>query len=198
MLKIEYIKTSKLVPNGANPRTIKNDDFQKLCKSIEENPLYFEARPILCNPEFGIFAGSMRYRAAKKLKLKEVPVIVMDISKEKQREYLVRDNVSAGAWDISILTAEFETEDLIGYGVDIEGMGIFTDTGFGEEVKLPNGERSEFTQITFTLSIEQAEAVKNAVDEAQSIAEEYDHQGNKNKNGNALYAITKEWLKQRI
>ena len=198
MQKIEYIKISKLKGSPINPRKIDRDQFEKLCASIKENQLYFETRPILCNKEFVVFAGNMRLRAAKKLGLKEVPCAVMDISEEKQKEIMVRDNVSNGEWDISLLTAEFETEDLESYGVDLEGMGVFTDTGFDSEASLPSGEKSEFTQMTFTLAVEQADTIKNAIEEAKHVAEEYDHMGNQNKNGNALYAIIQEWLKQKI
>lgn len=198
MQKIEYIKISKLKGSPINPRKIDRDQFQKLCDSIEENQLYFETRPILCNAQYEVFAGNMRLRAAKKLGMKEVPCAVMDISEEKQKELMIRDNVSNGEWDISLLTAEFETEDLESYGVNLEAMGVYTDTGFDSDVSLPSGEKSEFTQMTFTLSTEQAETIKNAIEEGKHIAEEYDHMGNQNKNGNALYAIIREWLKLKI
>lgn len=199
MQKIEYVPVGKLKNHSQNPRLIKGDDFEKLCKSIEANLDYFEARPILCNKDMVVFAGNMRLKAAKHLKMKEVPVCIMDISEERQKELMIRDNVQNGQWDISLLTAEFETEDLESYGVDLGSMGVFMDTGFGTEAgsSLPSGEKSDFTQMTFTLSIEQAEAVKNAIEEAKHIAEEFDHMGNENKNGNALYAIIQKWTQQQ-
>ena len=79
MQKIEYVKISKLKPHPDNPRLIKDGQFKKLCESIQANADYFEVRPILVNKEYVIFAGNMRFRAAKELGIKEVPVSVMDI-----------------------------------------------------------------------------------------------------------------------
>jgi ParB-like chromosome segregation protein Spo0J len=36
----------------------------------------------------------MRYKACKEAGLKEVPVIIADLTEEKQREFLIKDNVS--------------------------------------------------------------------------------------------------------
>lgn len=197
MQKIEHIPTNKLKSHSKNPRLIKDEDFEILCKSIKENPEYFEVRPILCNKDMVVFAGNMRLKAAKHLGLLTVPVCIMDISEEKQKELMIRDNVQNGQWDIILLNAEFDTEDLQGYGVDLESMGMFTDSGYGTETSLPNGEKNEFCQITFTLANEQAEAIRSALDEAMHFSEEYDHFGNGNKNGNALYAIIQKWQQQQ-
>jgi DNA modification methylase len=76
---------------------------------------YFEARPILANKELVIFAGTMRWRAAQEIGLETVPVVVMDISDERQRELMVRDNVSSGEWDIGRLV-NFEDTILLDAG----------------------------------------------------------------------------------
>lgn len=200
MQKIEYIAISKLKKHPQNPRLIKGEDFEILCKSISENQEYFETRPILCNPEMVVFAGNMRLKAAKHIGMTEVPVAIMNISPEKQKELMIRDNVQNGEWDISLLTAEYDTEDLIGFGMNLEAMGVFTDTGFGGDIgnSLPSGEKAEFTQMTFTLSTEQAEAIKNALEQAMHVAEQFEHMGNKNKNGNALYAIIQQWTTSQL
>jgi len=44
-MKYYKIKDLKKLPN--NPRIIKDKDFKILCKSIKDNPKYFEARPII-------------------------------------------------------------------------------------------------------------------------------------------------------
>jgi hypothetical protein len=200
MLKTQYVPVKKIRNSERNPRKIDKEQFEILCKSLKEDPEFLEARPILCDKDMIAFAGNMRLRAAIKIGLTEVPVIIMDLPKDKEKRLAIKDNVNNGQWDISMLTAEYETEDLIAMGMDLEGMGIFTDAGFDTEGAggLPSGEKPDFRQMTFTLSNEQAESVQNAIDEAYSIAEEYDHQGNKNKNGNALYAIIQQWLQQRI
>jgi len=70
--KIEHIPIKEIQKNPDNPRLIKGHQFRSLCKSLEESPELFEARPILAVPENGhfmILGGNMRFEAAKKLKL---------------------------------------------------------------------------------------------------------------------------------
>lgn len=112
-----YIPTSKMKLHPSNPRFIKDRDFDILCQSIQNNPDFFEARPLLCTPDLVVFAGNMRLRAAKALKLKHVPVIIMDVDEEKQRELMIRDNVNNGQWDTDALAAMFEIPELAAWGM---------------------------------------------------------------------------------
>lgn len=118
MIKIEYLPTAQLKLLDRNPRKITDEQFETLKKSITDNPEYFEVRPILCTPDFVVFAGNMRLRAAKDLKLEKVPVAILDISPEKQRELMIRDNVQNGIWDTDMLSADFEIAELQEYGYD--------------------------------------------------------------------------------
>lgn len=103
MQTIQLIATEKLQEHPDNPRLIKTGKFKDLCESVRRNQDYFETRPILCNPQFVIFAGTMRWRAAKEIGMAEVPCVIMDISDERQREIMVRDNQSSGEWDVTKL-----------------------------------------------------------------------------------------------
>ncbi len=124
MLKIEYKPVSFLKTHERNPRKIDEADFERLKASIADNPDFFEVRPILCTPAGRVFAGNMRLRAALALGMQEVPVAVMDVSPEKEKELMVRDNVANGKWDYEILGADFEVGDLERYGVDLSDFGV--------------------------------------------------------------------------
>ena len=126
--RIEYVATNRLAPHPENPRTIDENQFSILCKSIRDNPLYFSTRPILCNPQMVVFAGNMRLKAAQHEGMTEVPVAIMDISEEKQREIMIRDNRENGAWDFDKLSATFEPEELIEWGFTSEELEM-GDTG---------------------------------------------------------------------
>lgn len=126
MIRVEYVGVSLLKNHDRNPRRIDEQDFEILKTSIKDNPAYFEVRPILCTPDYVVFAGNMRLRAAKALGLKEVPVAVMDIPEDKQRELMVRDNVSNGVWDADILGADYEIAELKGWGYDPIGSSNMT------------------------------------------------------------------------
>lgn len=110
----------KKLPN--NPRIIKKDDMERLKQSIKDNPDYFEARPIILSNRTGdlvILAGNQRYEAAKALGMSEVPTFLLEgLTEEREREIIIRDNVSNGDWDFDILANEFDIDDLEKWGVD--------------------------------------------------------------------------------
>jgi ParB-like chromosome segregation protein Spo0J len=105
---MQYRKLSELQKLPGNPRTIRDKQFKTLCDSIRDNPKYFEARPVILSDRTGslvIIAGNQRYEAAKTLKLKEVPTFLIEgLSEEKEREIVIRDNISNGDFDFSILS----------------------------------------------------------------------------------------------
>jgi site-specific DNA-methyltransferase (adenine-specific) len=115
-----YLETDKLKPHKDNPRKISFRQVEKLCDSLKNNPEYFEARPIICNSEYVIYAGHGRYKAAKKLGLQKVPVHVMNLPEEKMREIMIRDNVSNGEWDTMILAEDWNMDLLIDYGIEFK------------------------------------------------------------------------------
>lgn len=106
-------------PNKDNPRVIKDDNFKKLVQSIKDFPEMLEIRPIVLNKQHVILGGNMRYRACKEAGLKDIPVQIVDLSEEKQREFIIKDNVSGGDWDWDILANEWDVELLDKWGLDV-------------------------------------------------------------------------------
>jgi hypothetical protein len=68
---------------------------------------------------------------------------------------------------------------------------------FGDEFNLPDGERSPFQQMTFIVTAEQVELIKNAMSRAKAAEDFGEFCGNNNVNGNALYYIVKQWAEQK-
>ena len=110
---------SEIKPNPNNPRLIKDDKFKKLCQSIKDFPEMLELRPIVVNKDHIILGGNMRYKAAKEIGLKEIPVTIADLTPEQEREFLIKDNVSGGEWDWELLANEWDSEELEEWGVDL-------------------------------------------------------------------------------
>jgi hypothetical protein len=126
MQAITYVKISELKPHPNNPRLIRDEAFQILCESISANPDYFETRPVLCDEDMVIFAGNMRFRAAKEIGLTEVPCsIFKGLTEERKQELMIRDNVSNGEYDPQLLAAHFGTDQLKKWGVDMSQFGVF-------------------------------------------------------------------------
>ena len=89
-----------------------------------------------------------------------------------------------------------DMQELAGYAVDPNAL--FSDD-LSDEFSLPDGDKSPFQQITFTLADTQAEDIKTAIAEAkgQDNFGEVEVYGNENSNGNAIYKIVSEWEEQK-
>jgi 16S rRNA G966 N2-methylase RsmD len=135
-MEVIYRSTETLKKLEDNPRTISEGQLQKLKESIQKNPDYFEARPIILSDRTGhlvIIAGNQRYDACVQLGIKEVPtVLIPNLTEEREREIIIRDNVSNGEWDEMILKDKWDVEELKDWGVDLPADW---DTSEAEEQK---------------------------------------------------------------
>jgi ParB-like chromosome segregation protein Spo0J len=120
----EVVKISEVKLNPNNPRLIKDDKFKKLVQSIKDFPEMLNIRPIVVNKDMIILGGNMRFKACKEAGLKEIPIIITDLSQDKQREFLIKDNTSGGDWDWELITNEWDTEQLDNWGLDIPIFGV--------------------------------------------------------------------------
>ena len=117
---IVNINIDKLKPNEDNPRTIKNDRFEKLCQSIKEFPEMLNIRPIVADNDFRILGGNMRFQACKVLGFKKVPVIIVDDFNESQiNQFVIKDNVSHGDWDYDSLGNDWDAQSLDDWGLNV-------------------------------------------------------------------------------
>lgn len=119
-MEIVNKKISEIKLNPSNPRTIKDDKFNKLVQSIKDLPQMLDIRPIVVNKDMVILGGNMRFKACKEAGLKEVPIIIADnLTEEQEREFLIKDNTSGGEWDWEMLKQDFEIDELDGWGLDV-------------------------------------------------------------------------------
>tara|TARA_R100000908_G_C3651537_1_gene83069 strand:- start:12 stop:590 length:579 start_codon:yes stop_codon:yes gene_type:complete len=119
-MKTEKIKISKIKRNPNNPRLIKDNKYHKLVKSIKEFPEMLDIRPIVVNEEMIVLGGNMRLKACQEAGLKEVPIIkASELSAEKQREFIVKDNVGFGEWDWDMVANEWDNDLLNEWGLDV-------------------------------------------------------------------------------
>ena len=135
--KIIYRKLSEIKPLKNNPRYITDRDFNILCESIKTLPKYFEARPILLSDRTGeliIIAGNMRYQAAKKIGLEQVPTYLIEgLTEEKEKEIIIRDNVQNGKWDFEVLANDWDLDQIESWGVDIPDVDLDPEPEEAEE-----------------------------------------------------------------
>ena len=115
---METIAISKVRPNSENPRYIKDEKFNKLVQSLRDFPEMANVRPIVVNQDMIVLGGNMRLKAMQEAGWKEVPVEVVDWSEEKQREFIIKDNVGFGEWDWDELANNWDAEELNEWGLD--------------------------------------------------------------------------------
>lgn len=118
-MDIVNLKIKDLKPYEKNPR--KNDGaVDYVANSIKE--FGFKV-PIVVDKDNVIVAGHTRYKAAKKLGLKEVPVIVAnDLTEEQVKAFRLADNKVGefADWDIDLLGEELS--DIL--DIDMEDFGF--------------------------------------------------------------------------
>jgi hypothetical protein len=125
-MTIEHKNIDEILNNKDNPRTIKDENFKKLVKSIKEFPEMLEIRPIVIDENNIVLGGNMRLKACKEAGLTEVPTInIMNLTEEQKREFILKDNQSYGEWDYSVLK-DWGKDMLTGSGFeDWELIDIF-------------------------------------------------------------------------
>ena len=100
-LAIHNVSIDDLVPDPANPRHITEAELEALTRSIREFGL---VDPIIARKaDHTVIGGHQRLQAARRLGLKEVPVIYLNITKEKARLLNVALNQISGDFDQELL-----------------------------------------------------------------------------------------------
>ena len=123
-MEIKIVKVSDLVPYENNPS--KNDGAgDAVANSIKEFGFKI---PLVIDKDNVIVCGHTRLKAAKKLKIKEVPcVIAEDLTEEQIKAFRLADNKSAeiAEWDVDLLVEELKdiTEiDMTEFGFDVSEL----------------------------------------------------------------------------
>ena len=174
-MKTETVHLSQIQVNGANPRTIKNEKFEKLVTSVLVLPKMLELRPIVVDNTFTVLGGNMRLRAlsaiadmsvdevnerlarcqgftqkteaerdllcaywAKWLDSPTAEIIkASELTDAEQREFIIKDNIGYGEWDMDALANEWDTDELVDWGLDLWETPSENEGGSGSS-SLPN------------------------------------------------------------
>jgi DNA modification methylase len=124
-LQIEYRSIDSLIPYARNARSHSDEQVAQIAASIAE---FGWTNPILTDGERGVIAGHGRLLAARKLALKEVPVIELShLTAIQKKAYILADNRLAenAGWDQELLRLELGELKLA--DVDLELLGFGAD-----------------------------------------------------------------------
>jgi DNA modification methylase len=133
-LAVQIWPIDKLIPYARNARTHTDEQVAQVAASIVE---FGWTNPILVGADGVIIAGHARLAAARKLRMNEVPVIVLDgLSETQRRALILADNrlaMSAG-WDEEMLRVELEALQEDAFNLELVG---FTDDELEEFLREP-------------------------------------------------------------
>ncbi len=100
-IAVEQVPIDDLRPDPSNPRQISQAELEALTRSIQEFGL---VDPIIARHDDRIvIGGHQRLLAARKLGLKTVPVIFVDLSPERAHLLNLALNKISGSWDQELL-----------------------------------------------------------------------------------------------
>lgn len=126
-MQVENWPIDKVTPYENNPR--KNDDaVEYVANSIRE---FGFQQPLVVDKDGVLIVGHTRLKAAQKLGLAEVPVVVADgLTDEQVKAYRLADNKTAekSSWDYEMLNVELEDIDWL--TMDMEQFGFEVSCSF--------------------------------------------------------------------
>jgi DNA modification methylase len=138
-IEVKVVKISDIKSNPNNPRIIKDDKFKKLVESIKGFPEMANVRPIVVNTDMIVLGGNMRLKAMKEAGWKEAPIQIVDWDEQKQKEFIVKDNVGFGEWDWDDLANNWEVEELTDWGLDIPNFDATVLEAEEDDFAVPDG-----------------------------------------------------------
>lgn len=123
--QIDWIELSKLKPDPENTNRHPKDQIERLAKIIEYQGW---RHPIIATKDNVIRAGEGRYLAAKKLKLKKVPVCYQDFKDDDQlRSFVTSDNAIASWAELDLAMINSQVGDFDpSFDIDLLGLKDFT------------------------------------------------------------------------
>ena len=144
-IAIEYRDVDSLIPYINNARVHDDEQIAQIAASIKE---YGWTNPMLVDGKNGIIAGHGRLEAARKLGLREVPVIELQgLSDAQRRAYVLADNrlAQTSTWDMGLL--EVELTSIIDNGFELSKTGF--DLPSLHKLGLNFHEEVEFEEVVY-------------------------------------------------
>lgn len=149
-MEVKNVSISKIKPYENNPRD-NEAGVDAVANSIKE---FGWQQPIVVDKDNVIIVGHTRYKAAKKLGMDKVPVVVADnLSPEQVKAYRLADNKTGELtdWDMGLLDdelADIADIDMSDFGFDLDlgdDEAEVQEDDFDEEV--PEEPQSKLGQI---------------------------------------------------
>lgn len=195
----DFVKTSSIKLNPANPRIIRDEKYRKLVQSVAQFPAMLDVRGIVLDGSNMILGGNQRWRAILDLlkmpeqelqqacgvnqaamtlwevvrEKKAVPANwILDASKftaDEIRRFIIADNVEFGEHDWDALANEWDADELSDWGVDVPGFDGQDYSGKNKEID--TDAMPDEMVMAFKFTQEQYFEVKQALSEIEETPE---------------------------
>ena len=130
---IEKKQIADLIPAPYNPRQSTAKQEKNLKESLEK---FGMVEPIIFNKQTGyIVGGHFRVRELKKLGIKEIECVIVDLNEADEKELNIRLNANTGSWDWDTLANDWEVVDLEAWGLEIPQFDNTADTDYSDKNK---------------------------------------------------------------
>ena len=135
---IEKKQIADLIPAPYNPRQSTAKQEKHLKESLEK---FGMVEPIIFNKQTGyIVGGHFRVRELKKLGIKEIECVIVDLNEADEKELNIRLNANTGGWDWDTLANDWEVVDLEAWGLDIPQFDTVEELEASEDdYEVPEG-----------------------------------------------------------
>lgn len=123
-MEIVYKKVNDLIPYINNSRTHSEEQVNQIVASINE---FGFTNPLLIDEKDNIIAGHGRLLASKKLKMEEVPCIVLSgLTEAQKKAYIIADNKMAlnAGWNEELLKIELENLKELDFDLELTGFNV--------------------------------------------------------------------------
>ena len=137
--QIRMVAIDALIPYARNARTHSDAQVAQIAASIVE---YGWTNPVLTDGDKGVIAGHGRLMAARKLGVKDVPVIELaHLTPEQKKAYILADNRIAenAGWDQELLKLELAELQSMDYDLSLIGFSQEELDGFFDDVEEGGG-----------------------------------------------------------
>ena len=123
-LEITHLSIDDLRPDPANPRRISDEELEALTRSIRE---FGFVTPVVARREDNVvIGGHQRLLAARRLGIKMVPVVLVDLTQEQAHLLNLALNKISGSWDQELLARLLDDLNDI-HDVDLSLSGFSED-----------------------------------------------------------------------
>ena len=194
-ISLENIDIKDLILDPQNARLHDKRNLEAIAGSLQK---FGQRKPIVIDASNTIVAGNGTVTAAKNIGWGQILAVRVpsDWTAEQIKAYALADNRTSelAEWDSTILSNQLIELDDAGWAVEDFGFlplsPVIVDDPFS---LLKDEERKDATQMTFTLTLDQAEIVKACITAAIKSGKISTESENANRNGNALFLICSEW-----